>query len=167
MNKIAASIALALIGSSGALSASAADATANGSVSIVTPVSVSSSQDLQFGAIIKPASGEASIAVSAAGVRSLGTATAASNAASNQAVFTISGDAGLAITVTVDSSFDMVNALDNTKKLTVTTSTDKAGAQALGGAGSLTVNVGGAFTLGAAATAGDYSGSFKVAANYQ
>ena len=152
--KLAHQIALVLLASAATLPAFAAETTASASVKVLRPIAVSKNTDLAFGTVIKPASGTDTVAVA--------------NTSSDAASFTISGEGAQAITVTVDSSFEMVNGSD---KFTVTTSADKTGAQALSGtlgsAGALAVKVGGSFALPAEAATGNYSGSFKIAAVYQ
>ena len=144
------------------------------SVTVIRPISVAKNADLAFGTLVR---GNGTATVSTAGARNVtgGVQALASTTPAN-AQFTISGEGGQSITVTIPATITLNNTTSGaTGSLTVDTSNDLSGAaasQVLSGAlgqganGSLVVKVGGTVTLTDATNTGVYSGSFTVAANY-
>ncbi len=147
-------------------------ANGTGSISIIRPLSVANDADLKFGSVVRPASGSGSATISPASVRSVaGSVTELSSGDTPQAAqFTVSGEGGQSISVTIPATFTMVNGADT---LTVTTSNDLTGSasaqtlsNALGSSGALVLKVGGSVPIPSTAVSGAYSGTFTVSAAY-
>ncbi len=144
-------------------------ASSNATASVFRGIAIAKSTDLAFGKIVRPSSGSGTVSLSAAGTISVsGTGTAAlASPAPTVAAFSVTGEGGQAVTVTVPSSFAMTSGANS---LTVTTAASGSGVQTLsgtiGGAGSLAVNVGGSFPLTSVTATGLYSGTFTVSVAY-
>ncbi len=156
--------------SAAALPALAASTTGSGSVTIIRLISVTENTNLVFGTIIAPASG-GSVTIDTLGARSFagGAAAAGSSVGVGNADFTVSGEGGQAITVSVDSSITLTGPSAAT--LSVSTTATHTGSQtlsnSLGSAGTLDVAVGGSISgIGSTTTSGAYTGTFNVSANY-
>lgn len=151
-----------------ALAQNSANTSATGSVTIIRPITITKTADLQFGRIVKPATGSASVTIAnTADSVSAGTAVSLGGTIS-RAKFTIDGEGGQAISVSVGSL--TMNGPSASTLVVALTPDQVTGVQlsnALGAAGSLTLNVGGSFPLPAAATTGLYSGTFTVTVAYQ
>lgn len=169
---IAAAAALVAAVASPVLAQSSASTTGTGSITIIRPITIAKTADLAFGTVVRPATGAGTAVVSAAGARTVtgGVVALSSGATPAAAAFTVSGEGGQSISVTIPATFSMVNGPDS---LTVTTSnnlTGSAAAQtlsnALGGAGTLGFTVGGSVPIASTTTTGLYSGSFTVSAAY-
>jgi len=168
----AAAAALVAAVASPAFAQSSASTTGTGSVTIVRPLTITKNADLAFGTVVRPATGSGTAVVSAAGARSVtgGVVGLSSGATPTAAQFTVSGEGGQSISVTIPATFSMANGSDT---LTVTTSnnlTGSASAQtlsnAMGAAGTLAFNVGGSVPIASTTPTGTYSGSFTVSAAY-
>jgi hypothetical protein len=153
-----------------ALAQSSANGT--GAISIIRPLAIAKDADLKFGTVVRPSSGSGSATVSTAGARSVsgGVAELSSGDTPQAAQFTITGEGGQSISVTIPASFTMANGSDT---LTVTTSNNLSGSasaqtlsNALGSAGSLVVRVGGSVAIPSTAVSGSYTGTFTVSAAY-
>ena len=140
---------------------------------IIRPISVTKNADLAFGTIVRPTVGGGSsvVAVDTAGSRSVtgGDAVALGTTTAAAAQFTIAGEGGQSISVTVPATFD----LGGPGTVTVTTTNDMSGSAAsqllngsLGGGGSLVVKVGGSFTVTDSTATGDYTGTLTVSSSY-
>jgi hypothetical protein len=149
--KIAAAAALLTMASAGA--AFAQSDTGAGSITILRPLTVTNTQGLNFGKVIRPASGSGDVAIDATGVRTVDVGI---------------GEGGAAITVTVDPNF--VLSIGGSTDLTVTLASAQSGAQTLSGAtntdGDLLVVVTGEVTIANTTETGAYTGSFTVSAVY-
>lgn len=155
-----------------AMAQSTASTTGTGSITVIRPLTITKNADLKFGAVVRPATGGGTAVVSAAGVRSvtggvIGLATGDTPQASQ---FTVDGEGGQSISITIPATFTMANGTDT---LTVTTSnnlTGSAGAQtlsnALGAAGSMAFKVGGSVPINSTTPTGAYTGAFTVSAAY-
>lgn len=174
MNKfgIAGALALGILSASPAFAQASASANATGSTTIIQPVTVTKTADLVFGRVVRPASGSdtvsitnASDAVTATGGTAVPIAT--TGVTTSRAKFTVAGEGGQTVALTVPANFSMTGAGTD---IVVTLSSDKTGSQSLGGAlgssSSINVNVGGSFTLAATQATGAYTGSFTVSAAY-
>lgn len=173
MNKLFKACALALgTLSAPALAQASASASANGSTTIIQPVTVTKNSDLVFGRIVRPSAGSDTVSISntsdtvtATGGSAVPIAT--TGVTTSRAKFAIAGEGGQTVALTVPASFAMTGTGTD---ITVTLSPDKTGSQSLGGtlgsSSSINLNVGGSFTLGAAQATGAYSGSFTVSAAY-
>jgi hypothetical protein len=155
-----------------ALAQSSASTTGTGSITIIRPLTLTKNADLKFGTVVRPSSGSGTVTVSNAGARAVtGTIVGLSSGDTPQASqFTVAGEGGQSVSVTIPATFTMT---DGTDILTVTTSnnlTGSASAQtlsnALGTAGSLAFNIGGVVTVTSTQSIGAYTGTFTVAAAY-
>lgn len=152
--------------------AQSASTTGTGSITVIRPLTVTKNADLKFGTVVRPTTGAGTVTVSAAGARSVtgGVVGLSSGDTPQAAQFTIDGEGGQSISVTVPGTFSIANGTDT---LTVTTSNNLAGSaasqtlsNALGSAGSLSFKVGGSVPVGSTAPTGLYSGTFTVSAAY-
>ncbi|NEX92941.1 DUF4402 domain-containing protein [Caulobacter sp. 17J65-9] len=151
-----------------AAASSALAETGNGSVTVVRPLTVTKNDDLLFGTVVRPTSGSGSVGVSVAGasLNSGGVTNINSGGAQAPARFTIDGEGGQAISVSVDPTFTLSGSAGN---LTVTTTNDFDSlplSGSLGGSGSKTVKVGGSAPITSATGTGSYTGTFNVTASY-
>jgi hypothetical protein len=166
------SLSIAVVLASMSAPAFAQSASGSGSVTIVRPLTVAKNADLQFGTVVRPATGAGTVVVSTAGAQSVagGVAALASGATPTAAQFAVSGEGGQSVSLTIPPTFSIANG-SNT--LTVTTSNDltgSAGSQtlsnAIGSAATLVVNVGGSVPVGSTTSTGLYTGTFTVSAAY-
>lgn len=148
---------------------STSSASASGAVAVIQPIALSKTADLNFGTIVKPQTGTATVAVDSAGSRTV-TGTQAVNTAGNAptaAAFSIQGEGGSAYSVSVPGSFTMASGANT---LTVTTVNSAGGGGTLsGGIGttaSATFGVGGTINVDTATASGAYTGTFTVTASY-
>lgn len=170
---LAAAAALGLVAiAAPALAQSTASTTGAGSITVIRPLTITKNADLKFGTVVRPATGSGTVAVSAAGARTVagGVVGLASGDTPQAAQFTIDGEGGQSISVTIPVTFTMANGTDS---LTVTTSNNLAGSaaaqslsNALGSAGSLSFRVGGSVPVGLTTVTGAYTGTFTVSAAY-
>ena len=138
-------------------------ATADSTVTIITPLSIVKASDLTFGTVAKPLTGSATVAISATdGTRTLGTGLAAMTGSTGRATFTVTGDTGRTFAATIPTSFKLSNgtvANDITVTLTSDVPAGLTGTTA-------TIGVGGSFSLASTQVVGDYTGSFAVSVAY-
>jgi hypothetical protein len=140
------------------------------SASVFRMLDATSSGVLAFGTVSRPSTGSGSVSiapgattvsVTGTGVRSVPGSTPST------AIVGVTGEGGQSFTVTVPSTFPMTGPGGT---LTVTTNPDKFGNQtlsgSLGGAGSLTVNIGGSLPLSSTTGLGLYTGTFSVIVQY-
>jgi hypothetical protein len=83
-------------------------------------------------------------------------------------VFTVDGEGGQVVTVTIPSTFNLTKGSDS---ITVNLDPDVGStvtlSNALAAAGSSTINVGGGFNLTSTQASGAYTGTFDVTVAYQ
>lgn len=169
----AAVAALLLVATAGAAHAqSTASATGSGSITIIRPLTLTKNADLRFGTVVRPASGAGTAVVSAAGARNVtgGVVGLTSGDTPQAAQFTVDGEGGQSISISVPATFTIANGSDT---LTVTTANNISGSaaaqtlsNALGSAGSLSFRVGGSVPVASTAPTGLYTGTFTVTASY-
>lgn len=147
-----------------------ASASASGAVAVIQPIALSKGADLNFGTIVKPLSGTATVALDSANGRTVTGTTAVNNAANpaKSASFTIQGEGGSAYSISVPGSFTMSNGSGG--QLTVNTVNNAGGGGTLsGGIGSTasaTFGVGGSINIDTGTASGAYNGTFTVTASY-
>lgn len=151
--------------------ASTSTATANSSLTVIRPLTVTKNTDLVFGRIVEPRSGgtgTVSIANTSNSVVAGSGAVALSGITTSRAVFTVDGEGGQVVTVNMPSAFNLTKGSDS---ITVTLSPDFGStvtlSNALAAAGSKTLNVGGSFSLPDTQASGAYAGTFDVTVAYQ
>lgn len=161
----------ALIALGSAAPAAAQSASGDASVTIIRPATITKNTNMVFGTIIRPTSGNGTVALSAAATtaRSVtGDVVALASTTPSAAKFTIVGEGGQSMSVSVPATF----ALNPTSgaALTVTTSNNIGSgvtlSNALGSEGSFVLYVGGSLPVTATTPTGDYTGSFTVTASY-
>ncbi len=162
---------LLVLCSAGAAEAQSATANATSSATLLRPVSVSSTSNLSFGRIVLPSAGTGVVSVGTASdsVSASSGASALSGATTSRAAFSISGEGGQAVSVSVPASVVMTNAASGS--ITVTLTSSVAGSTTLSGtlgaAGTATFFVGGSFNASSTTSTGAYSGTFAVTVAYQ
>ncbi len=167
----AAAIALTAVAAP-AMAQSTASTTGQGSITVIRPLTITKNADLKFGAVVRPSTGAGTVAVSAAGARTVagGVVGLASGDTPQAAQFTVDGEGGQSISITIPATFTMANGTDS---LTVTTTNNLVGAagsqnlsNALGSAGTLAFRVGGSVPVASTTATGAYTGTFTVSAAY-
>ena len=144
-------------------------ADASGSTTIIQPLTIAKDADLSFGRIVKPTTGTGSVAIadSADTVSAGSGAVALSGIATSRAKFTIDGEGGQGITITVPATFDLDNGTDT---ITVALDPDRPGSDTLSGSvgfdGTRALNVGGSFDVPDDVSTGEYTGQFQVIVAY-
>jgi len=147
-------------------------ATGSGSITVIRPLTITKTADLKFGTVVRPGTGSGTVVVSAAGARSVtgGVVGLTSGDTPAAAAFSVAGEGGQSVSVTIPATFSMANGTDT---LTVTTSNSLTGSaasqtlsNALGSAGSLAFSVGGSVPVASTTTTGAYTGTFTVSAAY-
>jgi Mat/Ecp fimbriae major subunit len=164
MNKllISAGALVALALGTPAFAAPSNQASANATVNIVSPLTLTKSTDLNFGTIVGPFAGEivhvdATGARNCAGLTCSGTVSAAS--------FTLTGTANQAVVLTIPSSVTLNGSVSGT--LSVDLSGDEPANPTLNGTGNAGFSIGGKLTIPTGTVDGVYSNTFTVTANYQ
>ena len=152
--------------------AQSASTTGNGSITVIRPLTITKNADLRFGTVVRPSTGAGTAVVSAAGVRSVtgGVAGLSSGDTPQAAQFTVDGEGGQSISVTIPATFSIANGTDTLTVTTVNNLSGSAASQtlsnALGSAGSLSFRVGGSVPVASATATGAYTGTFTVSAAY-
>jgi hypothetical protein len=152
--------------------AQSSSATGSGSITVIRPLTITKTADLKFGTVVRPGTGSGSVVVSAAGARSVtgGVVGLTSGDAPAAAAFSVAGEGGQSVSITIPATFSMANGTDT---LVVTTSNSLTGSaasqtlsNALGSAGSLAFSVGGSTPIASTTATGAYTGTFTVSAAY-
>lgn len=134
---------------------------------VFRPISLSKNSNLSFGRFMKPTSGAGSVTVTPAGSRELTNVVAVPTPAAGSASYTVEGEGGRSISLSIPASFTMTGPGG---PLTVQTLTDAQPAPVLsagtGMGGSYGFQVGGALTLNSSTKSGGYTGSFAVTVSY-
>ena len=144
-----------------ASAAHAATATGTATAKILRQITLTNTSDLQFATIISGATAS-TVSVSTSGAVSCGaglTCTGTTTAAN----FDVEGTEGAVVVVGGDASVTLNGSLGGTMTSTLSYSDATITLGATGGS----FQVGGTLNVGASQTAGDYSGTFNVTANYQ
>ncbi len=135
---------------------------------VIRSIAMTKTSDLVFGAVTKPATGSGSVTIDpATGARATAGGVAGMPSPSPGAAgFSVTGEGGQAITVTVPATFVM----NGPAAITVTTTSTVAGApvlsSVLGSAGSYAFGVGGSAPITSTTPTGDYTGAFTVTVAY-
>ncbi|MDB5467677.1 MAG: hypothetical protein JWQ46_2439 [Phenylobacterium sp.] len=131
-------------------------------------LSIAKGSDLAFGRIVKPATGTGgAVSVTTAGARIASGSAVLLSSTFSRAAYTVTGEGGQTLAVTVPSSFTMSNG---TNTLSVTTSTTAIGitglSGSLGASGTYSFYVGGSIPIAPATPTGSYAGTFVVTVAY-
>lgn len=166
--KAAAATALTFL-SSPAFAQSSASADTTGTTTIIQPITVSQSSPLSFGTIVRPGSGTSTISIGTGAdtVSTTGTAIALRGTTS-RARYTVSGEGGETIVVSMPASFNLTRAgaADIPVTLTRNPSGNLTLSNAIGATGTAALDIGGSFTISSTTATGDYTGNFLVTVSY-
>lgn len=150
--------------------AQSASADGTGSITIVRPLTITKSSDLQFGAVARPTNGNGYVTVSTDGQRTVDSPVLGLNAGPtpSAARFTVAGEGGQTVSISVPGNFQIQNGGET---LNVETTNDLGGStrtlsNAIGSAGSTEFRVGGRVMVSNGVEPGTYTGTFTVTANY-
>ena len=141
-------------------------ASANATVNIVSPLSLTNNTGLNFGTVVGPFSGE-QIHVDTSGARDPcpATVTCSGNASVSAATFTVTGTPDQGVALTIPDSVTLNGSVSGS--LTVDLTGDKPADPTLDSAGSANFAIGGVLTIPSGTVDGVYSNTFDVTANYQ
>lgn len=145
-------------------------ATADSSVTIIVPLEIAKTADLNFGTVARPITGSGTVSINpTTGARVVsGSAAAVAGGTTGRAAFNVTGDGARAYTATIPASFVLTNgtpADDITVALASSLGSTGSVVTALT-AGAQTIGVGGDFTITAATPAAQYDGTFTVSVAY-
>lgn len=147
---------------------SQASATATATATIITPIAISKTTDMNFGNVAVNAT-PGTVVLTPAGTRSAtgGVTLPASAGTVSQAVFSVSGQANATYSITLPSGATTITSGANTMSVDTWTSNPNA-TGTLDGSGNQTLNVGATLNVAASQAAGTYvSGTpFTVTVNY-
>jgi spore coat protein U-like protein len=169
--KLALIASIAMLGAASAPSFAANSTTASASATVLTPINVSKSTDLNFGKFIATAVG--SVTVSTSGARTFSGVTLATGITPTAASFSITGEPNA--TYTIDTTGTSTSLTNGANTMPLAIYTDLTGGNATSGTvasgtlsagGAQTLYVGGQLTVGATQVAGAYTGTIAVAVNY-
>lgn len=153
-----------------AQAANTSTATANSSVTIIRPLTITKNTDLVFGRVVQPRSGTGTVSIANNSTTAVGASGAVvlSGITTSRAVFTVDGEGGQVVTVTTPATLNLVNGLNT---IVVTLAPDYGAtvtlSNALAAAGSKVLNLGGSFDLPSTQAPGAYAGTFSVIVTYQ
>jgi hypothetical protein len=142
--------------------------TDRGRVQVVRALSVGKTVDLNFGRIQIPTTGSSVITLNAStGARTVsGTGFGFPTPAPTRAAFTINGEGGQVVSVTIPSSFSLTGPGTLPVNVTHTALPTPRLSGGLGAAGTYSFNVGGAFTITPTTPTGAYSGLLTISVDY-
>jgi hypothetical protein len=135
---------------------------------VIRGLSIGKTSDLVFGSVVKPPSGSGAVVIDpASGARTLsGGVVGIATPPPTRATFSVTGEGGQAISVTVPASFQMTGP----QVITVTTTHSVTGAAVLSGVlgaqGSYAFGVGGSAPITSVTPDGSYTGAFTVTVAY-
>jgi hypothetical protein len=153
--------ALALSTPAFAANTASADATVN----IVSPLTLTNDSGLNFGTVVGPFAGE-TVHVDMAGVRTCpATLTCSGNASVSAAACTVTGTPDQALALTIPNSVTLNGSVSGT--LSVNLAGDKPANPTLDSSGNASFSIGGVLTIPSGTVDGVYSNTFDVTANYQ
>ena len=154
--------ALAL--STPAFAATSNQATANATVNIVSPLTLTNTAGLNFGTVVGPFAGQ-TVRVSTLSARTCGGLVCSGNASVSAAKFNVTGGtASQNLAVTVDPSVSLISGANT---LTVDLTTDLPSGVVTDGTGKASFAVGGSLPIPTGTPDGVYSGTFNVQVDYQ
>lgn len=137
---------------------------------VFRPISLAVDNNLVFGSIRRPTSGSGTVTLTPAGARTV-TGTGAFGYPSpvpGAASYTVGGEGGQVISLTIPSSFALTKSGGGS--ITVTTSNNASASPVLtssvGNAGSYSFQVGGSFPVTSTTPLGAYSGTYSITVQY-
>ena len=143
--------------------------TTNGTTTIIQPVTITQSSALSFGTIVRPISGSSTITIGTGADTVAATGSAiALRGPTSRARYTLSGEGGEIVSITMPASFAMTKT--GAPDLTVTLSRSPLGNATLSGTagttGTAALDIGGSFPITSTTVVGSYLGSFTVSVAY-
>jgi hypothetical protein len=164
---------LMLAGSTSAFAQATDSESTTGSVRIIQPINLTKVNNLAFGTIVRPATGSSTITMSTSSdtpTVDSGTAVVLSGGTKTRASYTVTGEGGQAVSISVPANFNMTSGANS---ITVTL-TPEATSDTLSGtlgttgnfSGDGTLYVGGSFAVTNSTASGDYTGSFSTTVAY-
>jgi AICAR transformylase/IMP cyclohydrolase PurH len=162
---LAAGSALAISALATAASAATVSATANASVTVISPTTITKTQDLVFGTVVRPTTGANTITMGTNDVVGISGAGNGSIVASttSAAKFTLASQAAITYSLSPTLTF-VQTGLTNITVGTPTVSTGTLGT--LGASGSQDIKYGASFDMGVATVAQAYTGTLTVIVTY-
>lgn len=158
-------VSLAVISLSSGNAGAADSATANATATVMTPISIAKSADLDFGAFAAGTGG--TVVIGTDGSRSsTGAVVESASDTGNNAEFAVSGQANAtyAITLPGDGTVTITSGANSMAVNTFTS--DPSGTGTLDGSGNQALNVGATLVVGSGQAAGSYTGTFDVTVEY-
>jgi hypothetical protein len=163
---IAASSALALSGLASGAFAATVQATANATVTVVSPTTITKDQDMVFGTVVRPTTGTNTITL---GTNDVVTASGGGNGSvvastTSAARFTISSVAAITYTLTPTLTFNQAGLNNITISAPAVVGVGTLGT--IGAGGTQDIKYGAGFDIGVATTPQNYTGTLTVVVNY-
>lgn len=153
-----------LVPSGSAMAQNQASAQADATATIIAPITLTNTADLQFGNVVASTAAGTIVVDTAGGRTWTAGATGISGLPVSAAAFTVGGGANRTFTITLPASTTITNGAEN---MTVDTFTSSLGASSvLDGSGAAALAVGGTLTVNANQATGSYSGTFSVTVAY-
>jgi hypothetical protein len=162
-----ASLFVMTLATQGVMAQNSADATANATATIITPISIKKTADLLFGKIVKSDDGGTVVIDTEGNAVYSGVTEFANNINVSAAQFTVKGNAGntysilLPTSITISETGGATMTVDN-----FTSSPDETAGGIIASNGTQTLSVGATLNVGADQTPGEYTGSFDVTVSY-
>ncbi len=138
-------------------------ATVDVTATLLAPISISSSGDMDFGTMLTTGNPGGTVIVTTAGARTCSAEVDCLGGFPAAAAFDVTGEGGNTYSITLPSSATLTSGGDT---MTIDTFNHDAGGTPTLGGGSDTFNVGATLNVGATQAAGTYSGTFSVTVNY-
>ena len=156
---------VSVLGANGGVVSSDAD---NGLVVVYRALSIAKTADLNFGRIQTPPTGASTVSLDpATGLRSItGSGFGYPTPTPTRAAFSITGEGGQQVSLSVPTSFDMTGPSTLTVTVTDTAPNAPSLSGAVGSAGNYNFTVGGTFSITSATPSGSYSGVLTVSVDY-
>ncbi|MCG2586470.1 DUF4402 domain-containing protein [Massilia sp. TS11] len=142
--------------------AQAASTTANGTATVIAPMTITKTNDLRFGSFA-PSTAAGTVTIATNGSRSGSNVSLSSLNTGGAAAFSVtgSGNATYAITLPATASLSGPGTA-----MTISSFTSNPSGSGTLSAGSGSISVGGTLAVGASQAAGAYTGSFSVSVDY-
>lgn len=143
----------------------AADAIADGTATVMTPISISKVTDLRFGQFSALTGG--TVVISTAGARSATSAVVLSALdAGGAASFTVTGEADATYGITLPADATITHTVDGVTTMSIDSLTSDPSGTGTLTAGTQALAVGGTLTVGNAQEVGSYTGTLSVSVEY-
>ncbi|MBS0361135.1 MAG: DUF4402 domain-containing protein [Proteobacteria bacterium] len=164
--RVGAGLLIAALATS-AFAAGSVQSTANATLTVLSPTTLTKTQDMAFGSVVRPTSGTNTVTLSTAGVVSISGGGNGSlvNSTTNQAKFVVTTAAADTFTTTQSLTFTQAGLL-NISASAPTATSGTLGTITGANGGSQELNFGGQFDITSATTAQAYTGTLTVTVNY-